>query len=136
LKTQITHTGKVIRILNNKIEVGIISKANCISCQLNKSCSASDMKEKIVEIEHFEKVVKVGETVEIVLAQNAGFKALFLGYLFPFIVMFITLLTLSLLDVNELITGLISLFALIPYYLGLYLFRNKIKKEFSFFLHK
>jgi len=134
---EVTHSGIVQEITpDGKVKVSIISKANCISCQLNGVCSASDVKEKIVEVEHYGGVLKIGETVNVALAENAGFRALFLGYFLPFLILFITLIVLTELNFHELTAGLISLATLVPYYFALYLLKNKIKKNFSFFVRK
>ena len=77
-----------------------------------------------------------GDKVRIVLAQSLGFRALFLGYVLPFLLVLCTLLIVSALGNSELIAGLVSLAVLIPYYIGLKLFRGKLERQFSFFLQK
>ncbi len=134
---EVSHSGIVKEITpEGKIKISIVSKANCISCQLNGVCSASDVKEKIVEVDHYGGVLKIGETVNVALAENTGFKAMFLGYLLPFLILFTTLIVLTELKFDELTAGLLSLATLVPYYFTLYIFKNKIKKNFSFFVRK
>jgi sigma-E factor negative regulatory protein RseC len=136
-KQEVSHSGIVQEIsADGKIKVSIISKANCISCQLNKSCSASDTKEKIIEVDNYFGVLNIGETVDVSLKESAGFKALFIGYVLPFIILFITLIIMTKISDNELIAGVVSLLTLVPYYFALYLLQNVIKKEFSFFINK
>jgi len=136
-KQEVSHSGIVQEVgADGKIKVSIVSKAQCVSCQLNNSCSASDLKEKIIEIDNFGGVLKIGEMVDVTLKESTGFKALFLGYVFPFLILFTTLITLSQYSDNELLVGLVSLSTLIPYYFAIYLLQNVIKKEFSFFVHK
>ena len=76
------------------------------------------------------------EKVRVVLAQSLGFRALFLGYILPFLLVLTALLIASATVVSELVAGLISLSVLLPYYIGLKLFRGKLDRQFSFFLHK
>jgi len=136
-KQEVSRSGVVQEIgANGKIKVSIVSKAQCISCQLNKSCSTSDVKEKIIEIDNYGGVLKIGEMVDVALKESTGFKALFLGYIFPFLIVFITLIVLTNYSNNELFVGLVSLSTLVPYYFSIYLLQNLIKKEFSFFVHK
>ena len=136
-KQEVSHSGIVQEVsADGKIKVSIISKAQCVSCQLNSSCSASDVKEKIIEIDNYGGVLKIGEMVDVALKESSGFKALFLGYMFPFLILFTTLIISSHYIKNELYVGLISLSTLIPYYFSIYLLQNFIKKEFSFFVHK
>jgi sigma-E factor negative regulatory protein RseC len=137
LSEEVSRSGIVQEIgANGKIKVSIISKAQCVSCQLNNSCSSSDVKEKVIEIDNFGGVLKIGEMVDVSLKESAGFKALFLGYILPFLILFITLIIASEYSNDELFVGLLSLSTLIPYYLTIYLLQNVIKKEFSFFVHK
>ena len=137
LSEEVSRSGVVQEIgADGKIKVSIISKAQCVSCQLNKSCSSSDVQEKIIEVDNFGGVLKIGEMVDVSLKETAGFKALFLGYVFPFLILFITLVIGTNFIQNELYVGLIALSTLIPYYLTIYLLQNVIKKEFSFLVHK
>ena len=136
-KQEVSHSGVVQEITaDGTVKVSIVSKAQCISCQLNKSCSISDVKEKIIEIDNYGGVLKIGEMVDVALKESTGFKALFLGYIFPFLFVFVTLIILTNYSDNELMVGLVALSTLIPYYFTIYLLQNVIKKEFSFFVHK
>ena len=136
-KQEVSHSGVVQEVTaDGKVKVSIISKANCVSCQMNKSCSTSDVKEKIIEIDNYGGVLKIGEMVDVALKESTGFKALFLGYMFPFIILFTTLVVASSYSKNELFVGLLALSTLVPYYFTIYLLQNVIKKEFSFFVHK
>ena len=137
VKQEVSHSGIVQEVSQDgKVKVSIISKANCISCQLNKSCSASDIKEKIIEVDNYGGVLKIGEMVDVSLKESAGFKALFIGYVLPFLILFTTLIVMTKNTDNQLIAGLVALSTLVPYYFALYLLQNVIKKEFSFFINK
>ena len=65
-----------------------------------------------------------------------GNKAVVFGYLLPFVLLVTTLLLLTSLSLAEWISGLISLAALIPYYLILYLRREKLSRTFIFTIRK
>jgi len=137
LSEEVSRSGIVQEIgADGKIKISIISKAQCVSCQLNNSCSSSDVKEKVIEVDNFGGVLKIGEMVDVALKESAGFKALFLGYILPFLILFITLIIGTEFSSNELYVGLIALSTLVPYYFAIYLMQNVIKKEFSFFVHK
>jgi sigma-E factor negative regulatory protein RseC len=70
--------------------------------------------------------------VEVVGKTSQGFKALFYGYVFPFMLIMAILIILTSLQFSEGLSGLISLSVLVPYYFVLYLTRNKIRKSFEF----
>lgn len=132
-KSEITHDGHIESIEQNHLNVRIISMASCVSCSASGTCSASDMAEKIVEVvmpKH--NTYKVGDKVTIVLDKSMGLKAVFLGYVAPFLVILITLITMLSLEFTEGIAGLTSLLMLAPYFLGLYYFKNRIKENFTF----
>ncbi len=132
-KSEITHEGTIDSIDQNHINVRIISMASCVSCSVSGTCSAADMAEKIVEVvlpKH--NTYKVGDRVSIVLDKSMGLKAVFLGYVAPFLVMLFTLIIMLSLNYNEGIAGLVSLAMLAPYFFGLYYFKNRIKENFTF----
>lgn len=119
------------------MQVSIINKSSCASCNLKGSCSVSDIQEKIVDVfTNNSKDFIVGENVDVYYKQSLGFRALFLGYLLPFIVVLITMVIMLETTNKELLSGLVSLASLIPYYLIVYLTRDKIKKTFSFSVKK
>ncbi len=134
---QIEHRGFVKEIKGNNLKVSIIAKSACLSCQLNTSCSVSDVKEKIIDVtvsnpDEYE----TGESIYVFFKQTLGYRALFLGYLLPFIIVFFVLTVTMILTKNEGIAGLTALGALVPYYFGLYLIKDKIRKTFSFSIKK
>jgi sigma-E factor negative regulatory protein RseC len=77
----------------------------------------------------------VGDSVEVMVQQKMGWKAVLLAYILPFIVMMIVMVILN--DfVKEAIAGTIALCSLGLYFIVLGLFRERIQKEFSFTARK
>lgn len=136
VSADVKHDGIVQSIDGDKVFVSIIAKAACLSCQINASCSTSDMSEKIIEINRLGVDFKIGESVTVALKETSGLKALMIGYMIPFTILLITLLTIMEYTGDELMAGLVSLVILVPYYFLLFILRDKIKKQFSFFVHK
>lgn len=132
----VEHTGIIETIDNDAIKVSILSQSACSSCHAKGGCSASDMQNKTVEINHWQGDFKIGEAVRVILQESLGFKALFLGYLLPFLIVLVTLITVYSITNQQGMAGLLSLGILIPYYLTLYLLRDNIKKSFSFAIKK
>lgn len=129
---EISHKGIITKLSEKSIIVSIINESACSSCHANGACSVADMKDKEIEISQFNGDYHIGQSVEVVGQTSQGFKALFYGYVFPFILIMVVLVSLTVIHVNEGISGLISLSILVPYYFVLYLSRNKIKKNFEF----
>ena len=77
---------------------------------------------------------QVGDEVEVVLKKSMGYKAVFIAYGLHLVVLFAALMLLGALGVGELWAGLGALGAVAVCYFVLFLFRNKISKDYSFFL--
>lgn len=131
-KATISHKGVVQSIANNIVKVSIINMSACSSCHAKGACSASDMQEKIIDANSGGRAYNVGDQVVLVGKESMGFKALFLGYLLPFLLVLITLIVGTSISLKESVAGLVALATLIPYYGGLYIFKDKIKKSFIF----
>lgn len=132
----IEHKGRIDSINENKLTISFLAMSSCASCHAKGACTAADMQEKSVEVYDFTNKFQVGEEVNVVLKQTLGFRALLLGYVLPFLLVLTVLILLTAITNDEAISGLGSLAVLIPYYLGLFLLRNKIKKKFSFEVRK
>ncbi len=132
---EIEHPGVITNIDSSKIKVNITTYSACSSCNAEGICSISDVKDKMVEVPNTGDFF-VGQEVQVILNQTLGFKALYLGYVQPFIVVLITLIITSSLTRNEVLAGLISLGALAPYYLVLYYYKEKIRNKFTFAIKK
>ncbi|MDX9882893.1 MAG: SoxR reducing system RseC family protein [Prolixibacteraceae bacterium] len=132
MQGEIRHTGIVQKVSEDRITVGIISESACASCHAKGACTAADTKDKTVEIVRSSGLYHVGQQVVVIGRSSQGFKALFYGYVFPFVLVITTLFTSTSITGNEGVSGILSLSILVPYYFGLFLFRNKLKKAFEF----
>lgn len=132
----VSHRGIVKEVQPRQVVVSVVSKSACAHCQLNGSCSMADMKEKLVEVPANGETYREGESVEVFFHESLGFRALFLGYILPFIILLAVLITVLQITHDEGLAGLAGLASLIPYYTGLYLKKNQIKKQFHFQIQK
>lgn len=82
----------------------------------------------------------VGDTVEVMVQQKMGWKAVVLAYLLPFFVMLaVMFIGNGLLGdgaKREAVLGTVALCAMAVYYLILGLFKDKLQREFSFTARK
>lgn len=131
-KGTISHEGIIESVTKDLVMVNITSVSACSSCHANGACNASDMQAKIIEARPGKKNLRIGDWVTITAKESMGFKALFLGYIIPFILVLMTLIICTSLSIRESIAGLLSISVLIPYYITLYLTKDKIKKSFIF----
>lgn len=131
----IEHPGIIQTLTGTKATVSILSQSACSSCHSKSYCSMSEMAEKIVEVDLPPgSSFQIGQQVTITLRQNLGYKALFLGYLLPFLILLLSLIILLQLTQNELLSGLLSVALMFPYYGILYLRREQVKQQFRFFI--
>jgi len=127
---QITHQGVISKISPNKITVALKGNVNCEGCKAQSACGVSDSNDKEIEVINSTQSFQLNETVDVLLKRELGLKAVFWAYVFPFILMFVVLVVTSFF-VKEWIAGLISLFVLIPYYLMLYISKDRFQKAFQ-----
>lgn len=137
-ETEISHVGAVEEIRSDgSIAVRIVSAPGCVSCSANGICNASEIEEKIVEVANpKDHNYAVGDSVLVSLKQSAGLRAVLLGYIYPFLVMLITLIIMLTITDNQGVAGLSALGMLAPYYLILYLTKKRQKESFQFEIKK
>lgn len=137
MNNNIKHLGIVESIDGPHVRVKILQSSACSSCSVKGHCNISETKEKIIDIFDGEKAryCTVGQQVMVCGTTSMGMKAVFLAFVLPFLVLLAALfVTMRVTDGDEAISALVSLCTLIPYYILIYLFRNKISRTFSFTL--
>jgi sigma-E factor negative regulatory protein RseC len=132
-KGSIRHEGTVLKIGRKSVVICISSVSACAGCQAEGYCSMADKEDKIIEVTG-DYNVREGDRVTVLMERSMGYSALFLGYLLPLILIVLTLIVSVSFNVPELPAGLLSIGIIIPYYVILFLFRNRINKKFTFSL--
>jgi len=129
----IQHKGTIKKIDENSIWVEIIVQSACAGCHVKSVCTVADMKEKMIEVgKKGNETYNIGDEVTVSMASSKGTKALFLGYLLPFLILVFSLIILVEILNNEGLAGLLAISTLIPYYIILYFLRNRMKRTFEF----
>jgi sigma-E factor negative regulatory protein RseC len=129
----IQHDGTVKKVDGNSVLVSITSNAACSGCHAEGLCGISGKEEKIIDIRGRYNV-SPGDSVTVLMEESAGYKAVVLSYLVPLVFIVTGLIICNILSINELMSGLISISLLAPWYMILYLFRNRIDRSFTFTL--
>ena len=139
-KERIEHEGKVISIDKDYIGVEILNKSACAACHAKAVCGASDESVKVIEVAQDITTLaadyQIGEKVNVIMSSAMGTQAVWIAYVVPLIVLMASILVFSLFGAGELAMGLGSLGIVALYYLGVFLFRNKISKIFIFSIEK
>jgi sigma-E factor negative regulatory protein RseC len=125
--TSVSHLGIISDISKEIIEIAISESVHCASCHAKSACGLAETTTKIIRVPNKGKSFTLNESVRIVMSNNTGLKAVFFGYVLPFILLFVVLFVSSVF-VKEWQAGLLALFVLIPYYLFLYFNEKVIKK--------
>ncbi|MDO9152239.1 MAG: SoxR reducing system RseC family protein [Paludibacter sp.] len=136
MSQKIEHTGIITHIDEKIIQVSIIQKSACSSCHAKDACTASDMDEKIIDVEKTDNNYKTGDKVLLIGQSSTGLIAVLLAFVIPFLLILFTLFILRSYTDNEALSGTISLSVLIPYYLILSLFNKNLKNKFQFHIEK
>jgi len=132
----IDHEGVIEEITDSMVRVRISSQSACASCHAKGACSTGDMEDKFIDVPLQRSDYRLGDYVKVSISKHTGFKAVAIGYIYPFFLVLLSLIVLGAAGMDELQTGLISLGLLIPYYLMIFLFRSRINRQFSFKLNK
>lgn len=131
--TGIEHEGIVRSNCNNSVTVSIVSASACSGCHAAGICSLSGKEEKIIEVPG-RYSVRPGENVKVLMTQSQGYTAVLLGYVLPMVLVVSLLTILVSVPVPELTAGIAAVSILLPYYLIIYFFRNRINRKFTFSL--
>jgi sigma-E factor negative regulatory protein RseC len=129
-KEGIKHEGYISNITSDLITVSLKGNINCEGCKAQSACGVSDSNEKEIEIINNNQSFQLNESVDIVLEKTLGLKAVFWAYVFPFILIILTLI-ITINFFKEWIAGLVSLFILIPYYFVLFVMKTSFQKVFQ-----
>ena len=149
-REMIKHDGIIIALNGDGTAlVRIVQTSACAVCKAKAMCASAESAEKemTVQLAYPQplptgkgentalQTYAVGDSVEVMVQQKMGWKAVLLAYILPFIVMMIVMVILN--DfVKEAIAGTIALCSLGLYFIVLGLFRERIQKEFSFTARK
>ena len=156
----IKHDGIIIALNGDGTAlVRIVQTSACAACKAKAMCASAESAEKEMTVSLLGENGKVktennstqsyttlhdstqsyhvGDTVEVMVQQKMGWKAVVLAYLLPFFVMLaVMLIGNAIWAVREEILGTVALCAMALYYLLLGMFKDKLQKEFSFTARK
>ena len=151
-RKMIKHDGIIIALNEDGTAlVRIVQTSACAACKAKAMCASAESAEKEMTVMLLgDGQWAVGDTVEVMVQQKMGWKAVVLAYLLPFFVMLaVMFIGNGLLAMGDGATGLlgdeakreavlgtVALCAMALYYLVLGMFKGKLQKEFSFTARK
>ncbi len=134
-RNEISHTGKILEITPDFTTVQIVVSSACSACHARAMCGMSEDEEKVIMVptdpyaEH-----KVGDEVSVFTKMSMGLRAVWISYVIPLAVLMILILSLSSVVGNELLLGLVSIAGVAVYYLGIWIFRDRLSNEIVFYI--
>ncbi|UJH66224.1 SoxR reducing system RseC family protein [Allomuricauda sp. SCSIO 65647] len=126
----LTHSGVVSGKKGRSLIVSLDENLQCESCYAKGTCGIADSGSKQIEVSAPIGSFKLNEPVTVVLQKGLGLKAVFWAYVFPFLLMILTLWAAAFF-VQEWVAGVLSLLVLVPYYLVLNTLKDLFKKKFA-----
>ena len=133
MRDVISHKGTVTEMTPQATTVVILSSSACGVCHAAGFCGMAELAEKTIQVPSDPYATyKVGDEVEVLLKATMGFKAVWLGYCIPAVILLAVVLGLLALGVGEVTAALASLGAIALYYLLLWLCRGKLQNEYIF----
>lgn len=121
------HIGLVTDRSNSLLKISLVGYG-CSACH-KSLCMLGDSKAKEIEIPAQQSGLQPGDEVVVRINPSSGYKAVFLLYLLPFLLMLLSILVMQNLGYHESIAGFTSLLILVPYFLMVYGFRKKIGSQ-------
>lgn len=119
------------------VKVRILQTSACAACKVASHCNASDKKEKIVEVFCDDAAsYQKGQEVRVTASKQVAANALLLGFGLPFLLLILILIVTLKLSGNEGVAAIAALASLAPYYLVLWLFKDRIRQRLAFALER
>ena len=129
----ISHEGIVTKITDDELEIKILAQSACAACHAKSACGMGEQAEKILTVPRpKDKEFSINQKVNVKMAIGQGNKAAILAYLIPIILLLAVLFVCLGLGLNEGLSALLGIVALVPYYIVLYLKRDKLKQKFEY----
>lgn len=134
-KNEITHRGKIVEITPDFTTIEIIASSACSSCHAKSLCGMSEDQEKLIMLPTDPYAThQAGDEVQVCTKMTMGLKAVWISYVIPLAVLMILILSLSGIFENEALCGLAAIGGVGIYYFIIWLFRNRLKNEFTFYI--
>ena len=115
--------------------VRIAQTSACAACHAAKMCMASESREKRIEARMVEPM-NVGDEVEVIVREQAGWLAVLLAYVLPFVLLVAAVAVLGQLGWSEVQAGSAALLSVAVYFVILRMFRDKLQRQFTFWVRK
>lgn len=133
MNQEISHSGIVDSIDGCSVRVRILQTSACTGCKIASHCNASEMKVKTVDVYCTDAAAyQVGQQVVVSTSMKVANRALLVGFGLPLLVLLVTLVVARALDCDEATAGLTAVAMLVPYFLMVWVLRDRIGRSVTF----
>ena len=133
----IKHRGIVEKVEGAHVVVRIVQTSACAACSAKGLCNASESKEKQIDVFEADASYRIGEEVVLCASTSMGMRAVFLAFGIPMLLLLFALfVSMRVTDGDALVSSLVALLAVVPYYLVIYFMKDKLNRTFSFTIEK
>lgn len=133
----IKHRGIVEKVEGAHVTVRIVQTSACAACSAKGLCNASESKEKQIDVYEVNPSYRIGEEVMVCGTTSMGMRAVLLAFGIPLIILVFSLgLSMKLTGEDALLSAGIALLSVIPYYICIYFFKEKLNRTFSFTIER
>ena len=135
-ESTIAHDGVIESISGTRVRVRFVAHSACSACHAKGVCSVSDSADKVVDVQSNLPELSAGDRVQVLLAQKLGFRAVWIGYGLPLIVLLAVIFVSYAITGRDGLSALLGMGVLIPYYGLVFLLRKQITRTMEFSLRK
>ena len=133
----ICREGIVRAVDGDDVSVEIIVSSACSGCHAKSICIPSDRRQEVITVKNsLHEDYRVGETVELLLENAAGNKAVVLAYVLPLVVLLVLLFGCYALTRHELLSVGVGVLGVVLYYLILKSASKKVEQGIVFGIRK
>lgn len=133
------YQGIVTAIHEDTVRVRIMESAACEGCKAKAVCNSSEKKEKFIDADlssSSPNTYNIGDRVSLTVSTALGMKAVWLGFGIPLALLVGGMIVAASLLQDEAMAALMGIAVLIPYYIGLWIFKPKLCEQFRFAIEK
>ena len=132
---EIVHSGKIIEMTPDFTTVEISVSSACASCHAKSLCGMSESEDKVIMLPTDPYATyNVGDEVMVCTKMSMGLKAAWISYVIPLALLMALILILTSVGVGEAMSALSAIAGVGLYYFMIWLFREKLSKEFVFYI--
>jgi len=132
-KKDIKHLGIIRKITDDFYYVAVERTPACQGCAAKNFCNIHSNENDFIPVQRLpHQTFNTGDEVTIALTEKLGWKAVFYGYMMPFVALITGVIVAAAANLSQSAVGFTGIGALVVYYVVFSFFSKKIDKQFYF----